>query len=758
MNKTNQTNMIESFDFKALGARMLKFWYLFVICFVIGFILSFYNIRYSVPTYKTYSKVLLKDEFSSWGQEYFLQGMELVSARNRLSNEVGMISSYNVMRSTLNNLPDFKVFYYDIGNIKTSELYKKSPFTVLVNDSIQTPRASYYFLKIINNSEFALSLTEDGFTQDKPYRFDQPITIAELTFTIHLNELNEKYDDKLYSFYINDLNSLAKVYQNKVLIETDPPESSILKFSITGENILKEADFLNALMQEYIQTGLRENNEIASNTINFVDLQLREVSDTLHSTENKLEAFKTQVNNDKLELNSTRLIPSSNELEQKLLEVQYEYNYYKHTIDYLKDNKNINQIVIPSVINVSVQDPIFRAISQLTELYTKKNRLETEVNDSSSTYHLLLSEIQITKNILVSNLQSRLDKTKFELDQLKEQAVNIDGKLSQLPNAEANFVRIDRIFNLNNTFYNYLLQKRSEAALAQASNVPKAKVLESASDYTVAFVGPVSKSIYTFNLSIAFMLPFLFVLFQFIFNNKIFEKKDIESVTKIPIIGSIGHTSEAGNLVLINKPKSVVAESFRTIRTNINYLTKQKESFCILITSSISGEGKTFCSVNLALAYSLSGKKTLLVGADLRKPKIYNDFNLKNTFGLSNYLIGNESFETIIQPTAYENLAIVSSGPIPPNPSELIESDKMTEFLITAKKQFDVVIIDTPPIGLVTDGMILSEYSDVNLYIVRQRFTRKNHLELINDLFETKKIGHVGIVVNDLKEQRIGYG
>lgn len=235
------------------------------------------------------------------------------------------------------------------------------------------------------------------------------------------------------------------------------------------------------------------------------------------------------------------------------------------------------------------------------------------------------------------------------------------------------------------------------------------------------------------------------------------EKGDVESITSIPIIGTVGHVQTDSNLVILNQPKSIVSESFRAIRTNINYLTKEKKSFTVLITSSISGEGKTFCSINLASAYSLTGKKTLLIGGDLRKPKIFDDFGLKNALGLSSFLIGKNSLAEVTQATQKENLFLISSGPVPPNPSELIETDKMLALFEEAKKIYDVIIIDTPPIGLVTDALILTKYADVNLYVIRQHYTRKSQLELINQLYSDKKIVDLGIIVNDLKEQKIGY-
>ena len=623
---------------------------------------------------------MLKDEYTAWGQEYFIKGMELVSARNRLTNEIGTISSYNLMRSALNEV-DFKVFYYDIGQIKITELYKNSPFEIELDSTVNDYRAISYYVKIIDATTFILSNNQEDFEQSKTYHFNKWFLLNNLNVRFKITDLFEdnRTPEKIFSFVVNDLNSLAKVYQNSIELETDPPESSILKFSLTGPTIQKEIDFINALMNIYIEYGLDENSKIATNTIQFIDEQLIYVAKDLNSNENDIEDFKVGTNAQKLQINSDGLIPNSIVLEDDYLKKQFEYNFYQETIKNLKESE-IDKIFIPNIINVNIQDPLYKSISDLMSLYSKKRRLETEVNDSTLVYQLLIEEIVTTREILSANISSRLMQTKFELDRMKEQLLNSNSKLAELPLAESQYVRFNRIYQINNGFYNYLLQKRSEAAVAEASNVPSAKVIEPASDYTVSYAGIDSKSIYMFNMGVAFAFPFLVVLLLFLFNNLIMEKGDIESTTAIPIIGTVGHVKTASNLVILNEPKSIVSESFRAIRTNINYLTKEKKSFTVLITSSISGEGKTFCSINLASAYSLSGKKTLLIGGDLRKPKIFNDFNLSNHIGLSSYLIGKASLSEVIQETEKENLFLISSGPVPPNPSELIETEKMMTF------------------------------------------------------------------------------
>jgi capsular exopolysaccharide synthesis family protein len=271
-------------------------------------------------------------------------------------------------------------------------------------------------------------------------------------------------------------------------------------------------------------------------------------------------------------------------------------------------------------------------------------------------------------------------------------------------------------------------------------------------------ISPNTKQNYILAIIIGLGLPFALLVLMEVLNNKIQSKDDIDGLTKIPLIGTVGHVESKDTFVVAEKPRSAVAESFRSIRSNLNYFTDKSDHKVFMITSSVSGEGKTFTTINLATIIAFSGKKTVIIGADLRRPRIYGDFDLSNDFGLSTYLSGGMNADEIVQETKIENLFLISAGPVPPNPSELLMKVEMEDLLNKLKTEFDYVIIDTPPVGLVTDAFILSAYADHSLFMTRQNFTPKAAITSINELFEQQKIEHVSIVFNDLKNMRPGYG
>lgn len=738
----------------------VKFWYIPLLFILIGGAIAFYKVRYFVPQFEASGRILVKDEYSSWGQEYFVKGLELVSSRNRLVNEIGIIKSFPLMERVTSKSPYFHISYYDIGNVKTIEIYKGSPFQIDI-DSIKDYRivGKRFFIKFDNAQNFYLS--EDKEQNESSWR--------KLNFNTHFNlqgikvkiVLNNKaiIPEKLYAFVVNTPADIANILQKRIIVKPEDKESSVLILSISGYNSQKQIDLINTLIKEYIQYGLDKSNEIVYNTSAFIDGQLKVVLDSLISNEARLEYFKKNINADKIQLKyNDEIIPKVYDLEKDRIMLEYKKNYYEYTINYLKNHDDSKGIVIPTVADVSINDVLFKTLSNLMELYTERERLKTEVKESNIIISNIEKQINVAKLVLIDNLRTRLDKVNFELQQINQQIKNYDNKLIQIPSAERTLVNIERTYRLYNDLYNYLLQKRAETSLAAASNVSKVEVLDWANNYRLNNLGINSSAEYRNNIIIALLLSFGIIFLLIYFNQKVQDKTDLEKFTQIPVVGIIGHNSKGNSLVALNNPKSVITESYRSLKTNISFMSEGKENLVVMLTSSVSGEGKSFTATNLASVYAMSGKKTVLVGADLRKPRLFQDFGLNNHKGLSNLLIHKATLNEVIQDTGFENLFLISSGPIPPNPAELLAGKNFLNLLEELKKQFEVVIIDTPPFGLVTDAVLLSKYADITLYIVRHNFTHVKQLEAINEYYINKKIGHLGLVINDYKASKIGYG
>jgi capsular exopolysaccharide synthesis family protein len=364
-----------------------------------------------------------------------------------------------------------------------------------------------------------------------------------------------------------------------------------------------------------------------------------------------------------------------------------------------------------------------------------------------------------TRNAIMENIRDGMYNLNLLMADSDRRMLAIEEEMNTLPALERKFIKIQRKVDLNNTIYNYLLEKNSESGIAKASNIPDNRIIDTASPFSSYQIKPTAKK----NLTIAIVLGFLFpvglIVLIDLMNDKIIDKKDVERKTKIPVLGYIGHKEGTGDIPVIEKPGSALAESFRSIRTSLKYYVKENETAVVSITSTVSSEGKTFISVNLASIIAMLGKKVLVIGLDLRKPRLNKVFKIDYVTGMSNYLSGNCTYEEVIKETSVKNLYFAPSGPRPPNPSELIDTELMKEFITRAKGEFNYIIIDTPPVGLVTDALLLTRYVDVNLFIVRQRMTSRSSIEMMEQLRQQGDLRNMAIIINDISiKGYYGYG
>lgn len=368
-------------------------------------------------------------------------------------------------------------------------------------------------------------------------------------------------------------------------------------------------------------------------------------------------------------------------------------------------------------------------------------------------------QIDDTRKELDENIRNGIENIRISIVESDKKIKDIELEINRLPSTERKFISIQRKFDLNNTVYTFLLEKRAESGIARASNVSDNRIIDIASPFRATMVKPKSKSNYLFAFMLGLMLPMMLILIVDYLNDKVIDKKDIEKKTRVPVIGYINHHKGKSEIPTIEKPGSSISESFRAIRTAMKYFSKKDKIPVIAISSTISSEGKTFIAINLAVVTAMLGKKILLIGLDLRKPRINKVFEFEESPGMSSYLSGNCTFSEIIKKTQIDNLFYAPSGPVPPNPAELIETEYMKTFMETVQKEFDYIIIDTPPVAIVTDALLLSQYVDVNLFIVRQRYTSRNTIDMIEELYQYGKLKNMAIILNDISlSGYYGYG
>ncbi|MCF6185156.1 MAG: polysaccharide biosynthesis tyrosine autokinase, partial [Bacteroidales bacterium] len=407
---------------------------------------------------------------------------------------------------------------------------------------------------------------------------------------------------------------------------------------------------------------------------------------------------------------------------------------------------------------IEINDPVLLSyLEKLSDAITKRDELDFNVRSDIPISEKLDLQIQNIQNQIRIHAQKNIEVTENEIQTVNNNITKVNASINKLPVSERQIINIQRKFNINDEIYTLLLKRRTEAAITQASNKADTKMLDPARPETAQKKSPDAAGNSKKGILFGLLIPILIIVVIEFFNNKIEDKSDIESRTNIPIYGTIGRNKTKTNIPSAKFPKAPITEAFRALRTNLQFILKRKDKKIIAVTSSISGEGKSFIALNLASVIALSEKKTLLVGLDLRKSKLQKEFDYDNRFGMSTYLVDRCNYEDVIQKSSVKYLFLALSGPVPPNPAELIESERMQQFFEKAKKDFDYIIVDTPPIAVVTDALLINEIADAFLYVVRQSFSSKNVLKLLEDAKKEGNLKNLGIILNDIQIKK-GYG
>ncbi|RZJ51127.1 MAG: polysaccharide biosynthesis tyrosine autokinase, partial [Flavobacterium sp.] len=439
-------------------------------------------------------------------------------------------------------------------------------------------------------------------------------------------------------------------------------------------------------------------------------------------------------------------------------QISRKITYYNSLKSYLNSSVDYSRLPAPSV--AGIEDPnIVASVSKLIGLSTQRSEMAYAVK-SDKIFKDFDNQMRAVKDVLLENITTAKSSLLYDLSMINAKIGQAESTVKRLPEEQQQLLKIKRKYDLNDNIYTEFLQKRNEAEIVKASNLSDIHFIDPAKDIGGNLIGPKTSVNYVLALFLGTLIPLIFVFIIFFINNSIQNPDDISKLTQIPLIGIIGVNKDNINLAVFEKPKSALSESFRTIRSSLQFLYKKQRvsgAKTLMITSSVGGEGKTFCSINIATVFALSEKKTVIIGLDLRKPRLADEFNLTNNVGVVNYLIKQKSLEEITNATQIQNLDVILSGPIPPNPSELILSEAMKELIDELKQKYDYIVLDTPPVGLVSDALELAQYADVTLYIVRQNYTKKDMITLLNNRIKRGELSNASIVLNGY-ENKAKYG
>ncbi len=532
-------------------------------------------------------------------------------------------------------------------------------------------------------------------------------------------------------------------------------ETSILAIAFQDEVPERARDVVNALIDAYAGWSVEAKTKMANGTIKFIDGQLSQMEDSLMQSEQNLENFKRTKGF--VNLSPDFALDRFKDYDTRKLEMQIQLQALDTLESHIRQGEDASLI---SPTNMGTQDSRFSSsLLRLHELETQRKNLLAYATQENPTVKNIEKNIGLIREKLFDDLNSYRQALRNNMRMIDLAINDFEASLDKVPTTEREFIGIQRKYSQNSASYQYLLQKRENASIAKAATVSDNVVLDYAG-IPGAPIKPKKSLAYTIGLFLALTVSLSYIFIRDLLDDTIADQAQVEKLTRIPVLGTVSHARgrKSSSLVVNENPKSAVAESFRSIRTNLQFLASRIEHKIVVVTSTVGGEGKTFFSLNIAAIMAASDKKVLLIGLDLRKPKLHLELNIPQDNGITKVLIGKARAAEVIVKSHIENLDIMLAGPIPPNPSELIMSEAMKNLLEELRPRYDYIFIDTPPVGLVTDALIAMTYSDVNIYLLRQKKSKKEFLDTVNKLYQEQNSKNLAIVLNDVKGRSYGYG
>ena len=759
----------EKINYHELLFRYIIHWPWFVASVLVCLIGAWVYLHFQTPVYQVSASIMIKDDKKGGGSTD-LENLGIggvITSTQSIDNEIEVLRSKTILKEVVNNL-ELYITYYDEDEFPEKELYQTSP--VIVNLTAQEAD------KLPGSALLAMKLSPEG--------------VLDVNLKVGLNEYNQRFeklpavlptDAGTFGFALKDSLSggqiegykgerhiravvsrpfeVAKGYQGALSIAPTSRTTSVAVVSLMNTNIQRARDFINKLMEMYNRNTNNDKNEVAEKTREFINERIKIIDEELGSTEDKLEAFKRNAGLTDISSDAQLAVSGNAEYEKKRVDNGTQINLVRDLIKYINNPLNEYEL-LPG--NIGLSDAgLTTQIGRYNELIIERKRLLRTSTESNPMIVNLDTSIRAMKSNVQAAINGTLQGLLIVKADLEREAGRFSRRISDAPGQERQYVSIARQQEIKAGLYLMLLQKREENAITLAATANNAKII----DEPVATGGPLSPKpnmIYMIALVLGVGLPvgviFLIGLTKF----KIEGRGDVEKLTRLPIVGDVPLTNEkAGSIAVFENQNTLMSETFRHIRTNLQFMLENDQKV-ILVTSTVSGEGKSFISSNLAISLSLLGKRVVIVGLDIRKPGLNKIFNIpRKEQGITQYLSNPEkNLMDFVQPSdVSKNLYILPGGIVPPNPTELLARDGLDKAIETLKKNFDYIILDTAPAGMVTDTLLVGRVADLSVYVCRADYSRKAEFTLINELAADNKLPNICTIINglDLKKKKYGY-
>ena len=748
MHKTASSDI--QVDLNKWMGKLLSHWWLFLIGLVIAIPAGQIYIRYATPLYSTKAKLLIKSVGRSGNLSelnILAEGLGIEETGKDMDNEIQVLMSRPIMTKTVERL-GANITCFRQGMIKHTELYKKSP-VVIDSYSFKGNRTSLTFYIKTNyyqDFEFRLNPDEEGKTCQYGESFENEFG----KFLISQNPEGALHPG-IYQINVMSAEDVAEFYKRVLIVEVvgAKASSSILELKLINQTPEKAKDFINTLIDVYNEEEIADKTQVLKNTLEFTTERINRITEELNSIESDIERFKSE--NDIITDNAAGSLDFSLVEMRSSVAKLSSYEVEKELLSTLLENlANQPPALIPtsmSEANASLEN----LINEYNRTFLQQKKLKETASMESPLIITYENKLVDLKKLLISTVEGLLENLQIPLNKTREEIRQLKTDLISVPSIEKQLLEKLRMQGIKESLFLFLLQKKEETELSMAISTANTRIIESAKS-SKSPVFPQKKMVLLGSILLGLIIPFSIVILLGLFETTIDSEEALKNITDAPIIARIARNKSGEEMIINPNERTIRAEMFRLLRTNLNYINVDQKQQTILTTSSITGEGKSVISLNLGLTIALSGKKVVVVDMDLRKPKVSKYIGASNNNGVTSYIMGQCSLDQIIN--AYpknDSFFYITCGHIPPNPSEMIMSDKMKSFIQDLQQRFDYVILDSPPIGAVSDGLLLRDFITTTLYVVRHKYTKKDALKYMAELHQNGELVNPYIVINDIR-------
>ena len=764
-------------NFQLIYRTVILNWYWFILSVIICVGLAAIYLRYTTPTYQTVAKLLIKDqEDNKKSGIKYSSNLGTISNSEGIDNEIEILGSRSVAQDAVRDLKLY-VNYTTKGRLKTTTLYRNQPLNVDVDSKhleklnrpieLSIKRDSNTF--ILDGTYYVPTNERDAegpFTLNtKFYSLPHSIVTRAGVITISSNQGRLLRKGEELNVTLQSPKNACGQYDNDIQISKSSQGTSIAYLKMTDEIPNRSIDYLKQLVVAYNRQANEDKNTIALSTERFISSRLGKIGQELSATEGKLQNYKQQNGVVEQQVNAASSFSNQTASEQKLTEMETQIQLFNSIASEVKNSSRDFSQVIPSDVGLS-DATASSLINKYNELVLERNRLLRSASANSPVVEPLTDQIRTLNKNIRRAIETARNNLEIQRDAVVDQFKKYNTEVAEAPVQERMIQSIDREHGVMSSLYSMLLQKREENSMSLAATVDKGKLIDD--PQFAGIVSPNTKMIYLIALLVGLLLPSLVLFLIQFFRYKIEGHDDVVQLTKLPIIADVPVANEAAkgkaDIVVHENQNNQMEEVFRAMRTNIQFILEEKQKV-ILFTSSTSGEGKTFTAANLAVNFALLGKKVIFVGLDIRRPRLAEQFKINDhKHGITNLLIKNEPTleklkEQIVPSGVNQHLDLLMAGPIPPNPTELIARHSLNMVFDLLRQEYDYIIVDTAPVGLVTDTLQIGRIVDTTVYVCRADYTLKSSFDMINELSEEKKLPKMNIVLNgvDMSKKKYGY-